>query len=297
MNDPKSSNNHLPPSEEQLAGLLKSFRPHPSNEFHNRMESAPWHKDHPAYTRSSNIIQWLMGIYQDTPLQSWRIVMASSTLLIVIIVLTLAFPSLQALAQQFLHFFIPAPTDELALQVTISPTGTQEALNAEGRYPLTLDEAQKLAGYPLDIPTQLPEGVSLTGANYNPDLEIVTLRYLGPGYTLLFNQRVHGQISEYSTVGASAPVETVLLNGIPGEFVVGGWRLEDSNDRINTTATSSTQVSLGVFWDPTLPQFILRWQVGEMQYEILCIQTGPAEMITKNELINLAESIDSANKR
>jgi len=297
MNDPQTSKNPQPPSEEQLTALLKAFKPHPSEEFHNRMESAPWHKARPAYPRFSNPIQWLMGIYQDTPLRSLRMVMASATLLIVIIVFTLAFPSLQALAQQFLQFFIPAPTDELALQVTISPTGTQEALNAEGRYPLTLDEAQKLAAYPLDVPTKLPEGVSLTGANYNPDLETVTLRYQGPEYTLLFNQRVHGKISEFSTVGASAPVETVQVNGLPGEFVVGGWRLEDSNDRINSTATPGTQVSLGVYWDPTLPQYILRWQVGEMQYEILYIQTGSAEMITKNEIINIAESIKSANNR
>ena len=93
-------------------------------------------------------------------------------------------------------------------------------------------------------------------------------------------------------VGASAPVEIVIVRGVPGEFVTGGWMATDANDRIQATAAPGTQVSLGVYWDPTLPQRILRWQEGNILYEILSTKTAQGITIDKDELIAMAESIE-----
>ena len=281
-----------PPSEEEIVLLLETFQPHPSEDYYHRMETAPWTAPEETGSRFPNFMKWLTGIGNPFPRTGLHVALASTVLLLVIVMVTLASPKLQAVAQQILHFIIPAPTDELALQVTVQPPGTQVPLNAVERYPLTSTQAEELSGYPIRVVAQLPEGITLTGAQYNPKLHAVILRYAGAGQTLLFTQRPEGEVAEYATVGASAPVEIVTVRGVPGEFVTGGWIVTDTNDRIQATAAPGTQISLGVYWDPTLPQRILRWQEGNMLYEILSTKTSQGITIDKDELIKLAESIE-----
>jgi hypothetical protein len=281
-----------PPSEEQIISYLEAFQPHPSEEFFLRMESAPWRATDEDRSSIFNFMDWLTGMSNSFHIPGMRVALASTLLLLVIILVTLASPKLQAVAQQILQFIVPAPTDELALQVTAQPSGTIEPLNAAERYPLTITQAEGLSGYPLRVIVNLPDGITITGAQYNPNLRAVTMRYAGTGQTLLFTQRPVGEIMEYASVGASAPVEIVIVRGVPGEFVTGGWIVTDTNDRIQATAAPGTQISLGVYWDPTLPQHMLRWQEGNMLYEILSTRTAYGVTIGKEELISLAESIE-----
>ena len=283
---------HRPPSEEEIVSYLETFQPYPSEDYYLRMETAPWTVPEETGSRISGLMNWLTGMDNSFPRPGVRVALASTVLLLVIILVTLASPKLQAVAQQILHFIVPAPTDELALQVTVQPSGTQEPLNAAERYPLTSIQAEELSGYPIRVFAQLPEGITLTGAQYNPNLHAVTLLYAGAVQTILFTQRPVGEITEYATVGASAPVENVTVHGVPGEFVTGGWIVTDTNDRIQATPAPGTQVSLGVYWDPTLPQRILRWQEGVMLYEILSTKTAQGITIDKDILIKLAESIE-----
>jgi hypothetical protein len=280
------------PSEEDIVSYLETFQPHPSEDYYLRMETAPWTAPEQASSRFTDFMNWLTGMDNPFPRPGVHVALAATVLLLVIILVTLASPKLQAVAQQILHFIVPAPTDELALQVTAQPPGTQEPLNASERYPLTSIQAEELSGYPIIVFAQLPEGITLTGAQYNPNLHAVTLRYSGAGQTILFTQRPVGEITEYATVGASAPVEIVTVHGVPGEFVTGGWIVTDTNDRIQATAAPGTQFSLGVYWDPTLPQRILRWQEGNILYEILSTKTAQGITIDKDRLIKLAESIE-----
>jgi hypothetical protein len=219
------------------------------------------------------------------------VALASFAILLVIVLVTLASPSLQAVAQQLLQFIIPAPTDELTLQVTVQQPGTQEPLNAAERYPLTVNQAEEAVGYPISVISKLPQGLTLAGARYNPDLQAVSLLYMGAGQTLVFTQRPIGEIIEFTTVGASAPVEIVSVHGVAAEFVTGGWKVTGTNDRIQSTPAPGTQVSLGVYWDPSLPQYILRWQEGNTQYEFLSNKTAQGITIDKDDLIAMAESI------
>ena len=291
-NHNQPDNELQPPSEEEIVSYLEAFQPHPSSDYYHRMESAPWTAPKKTGLSFPNFVNWLTGIGNSFRRPRIRVALASTVLLLVIVLVTLTSPTLQAVAQKILHFIVPAPTDELTLQVTVQPLGTQEPLNAAERYPLTLTQAEELSGYPLRVIAQLPEGISFTGAQYNPNLHAVTLRYAGARRTLLFTQHPVGDITEYATVGASAPVEIVIVRGVPGEFVTGGWMATDANDRIQATAAPGTQVSLGVYWDPTLPQRILRWQEGNILYEILSTKTAQGITIDKDILIKLAESIE-----
>jgi hypothetical protein len=291
-NKPQSIAPNQPPSEEEIAALMQAFKPQPSENFYQRMENAPWAASRKTNKRLPAFMNRLFGMESTSPLPDLRVALASIAILLVIIVVTLASPSLQAVAQQILQFIIPAPTDELTLQVTVQPSGTQDALNAAERYPLTLTQVEETAGYSVKAISELPQGITFTGARYNPNLQAVTLRYTGVGQTLLFTQRPIGDVSEITTVGASAPVEIATVHDSPAEFVTGGWKVTDTNDRIQATPAPGTQVSLGVYWDPSLPQCILRWQEGNMQYEILSTKTAQGINFDKDDLIAMAESIE-----
>jgi hypothetical protein len=277
--------------EEEITTIFNVFKPRPSQDFYRRMESAPWSTPRKTVNRFETCLRRLFGFGSPSPLPGLRVMLASLAILLLIVIVTLASPSLQAVAQQLLQFIIPAPTDELTLQMTVQHPGTQEPLNAVERYPLTLTQAEETAGYSIRVISKLPQGLTLAGARYNPDLQAVSLLYTGAGQTLLFTQRPIGEINEFTTVGASAPVEIVSVHGIPAEFVTGGWKVTGTNDRIQTTPAPGTQVSLGVYWDPSLPQYILRWQEGNKQYEILSTKTAQGITIDKDDLIAMAESI------
>ena len=98
-------------------------------------------------------------------------------------------------------------------------------------------------------------------------------------------------LMDKGTVGASAPIEIVAVGDVQGEFVAGGWRAEDPNGGIPGNSAPGTQVNLGVYWDSALPQRMLRWQAGQMHFEILSTKTGPGIDLEKDDLITMAESI------
>jgi len=277
--------------EVEITKLFNAYKPRPSKDFFRRMENAPWAASRKTGSRFETLLRRLFEVGSPSSLPGFRVALASFAILLVIVLVTLASPSLQAVAQQLLQFIIPAPTDELTLQVTVQQPGTQEPLNAAERYPLTVNQAEEAAGYPISIITKLPQGLTLAGASYNPELQAVSMLYMGAGQTLVFTQRPIGEINEFTTVGASAPVEIVSVHGLAAEFVTGGWIVTGTNDRIQSTPAPGTQVSLGVYWNPSLPQYILRWQEGNTQYEFLSTKTAQGITIDKDDLIAMAESI------
>ena len=134
---------HRPPSEEEIVSYLETFQPYPSEDYYLRMATAPWTVPEQTGSRISGLMNWLTGMDNSFPRTGVRVALASTVLLLVIILVTLASPKLQAVAQQIIHFIVPAPTDELALQVTVQPSGTQEPLNAAKRYPTVLNGTEQ----------------------------------------------------------------------------------------------------------------------------------------------------------
>jgi hypothetical protein len=259
------------PDEEQIAVLLQRFRPRPGERFYRQMAAAPWTQES---ERKLDRARWMPGR---------RAAAFAAAIALFVFLALAAIPPLNAVGRNLLAYFLPAASDTRSVQVTVP---LSEPLSTPGNFSLGLAEARAAAGYPLRELRDLPPGLNFSGAQYDPTLQAVALRYTGDNQTLLFTQRPLGGIEEYSSIGASAPVEAVEVWDASGEFVAGGWVTTPGGSQQLQTATAGTQVSLGLVWDPDLPQRILRWRVGGMQYELLSSGLD----LDKEELIQLAES-------
>jgi hypothetical protein len=81
---------------------------------------------------------------------------------------------------------------------------------------------------------------------------------------------------------------------VEGEYVSGGWKTEPAAGKtaLPGTPQPGTQVSLDITWDPALPQHILRWQEGDVFYEILVSAAlGRSLDLGQEDLIHLSEFI------
>jgi len=256
-------------STEQIETILRSVQPQPSAHFYNRMNTAPW-------VRSST---GKLGIfYQIAP----RFLALSFLVILLIIIFSLASPSLGVVAEQILHFFILEPGDILEVKITNPSPESQE------RYTLSLAEVKSLVNFPIKSLPLFTSAFSFSGARYDIDINAVTLRYTDQSHYLYFTQRPLGSIEEYASIGGSAPTEKVSVRGVVGEYVLGGWIYKSDSDDMPSTITPGSQATLSIFWDSTLPQSILRWEEDGILYELL---SRGDEEIGKNDLIKLAESI------
>ncbi len=289
MPDPNRPDSRPAPDEEQLAALLQSFRPHPTERFYQRMASAPWGRKTTARRKLSGVPLFRLGRYL------WA---APAFIVLLLVAAGLAFPSLPVAARQLMRFFAPNPSDHMTLEVTVPSPNDPEVFGAPGYFSLSLAEVEQLAGFDVKE-IVLPEagspipGMAFNGAHYDPELQTVNLRYSAGGNSLYFSQRASGKIEEYSSIGVGAPVERIIVRGVEGEYVAGGWR----STRITPTGTQGalqpgTQVSLDINWDHELPQHILRWQENHVYYEILCTAgLGRKWRLGKDEILQIASYV------
>jgi hypothetical protein len=213
--------------------------------------------------------------------------LAAAALLVLVAAGLMAAPPLRTLARQIMVYFMPAAGDYRSVQFTVPATAGPGGSGTPGTIPLTLPEAEAAAGYPVREIDPLPAWLVFTGAHYEPATQAVKLQYSGENQTLLLTQRPAGGIEEFSSIGASAPVETIVVREFAGEYVAGGWVVAPGSSQALQTAAPGTQVSLGITWDASLPQHILRWQENGMLYEIL----SSGEKLKKDDLLKIAESI------
>jgi hypothetical protein len=258
--------NSQPPSEEEIEALLSQIKPLPGKRFYQRMEHAPWEK---------------RGLRFGA--QTLRRLAIAAFLIFVVVSATFTIPSVQAAARQLLRFFVSSISDQRTVEAPIPLPGSQ----AKTYYALNLEQAQKVAGYPLKNLYLLPDQMVLSGAHFEPSLKAVSLRYTNGSVDLIFTQHPLGKVKEYSSIGASATVEPVQVRGVQGEFVSGAWRLQSTQMVIQETSLPGTQANLGLYWDANLPQHILRWQENGMAYELICTSSA----IGKEELIEIADNI------
>ncbi len=268
------------PDEEQIIAWLNQIQPVPSARYHQKMASAPWE-------RSQQVAQkgWRFTRFAH-PTTAFRLVGLTAGILILLVAAFIFEPNLRAVAQRIAQYFLPAEND----QVTFIPSQVSpidgDAITAY--FPLSLDVAQKLAGIELKSLPETRLGVDFQGAHYDPHLQSVTLRYANEDFILLISQRPVSPIEEYASIGASAPLETVNVRGVTGEYVAGGWRLIIETGVPDQDTRPLEGSELSIRWDPLLPQRILRWQEDYIIYEIL---TTGRVALEKSELINLAEQL------
>lgn len=268
--------------EFQIAALLKLFQPRPSSSFYKRMGVAPWVKPKGRVWDKLPTNGTLSHLFQ----------MRAMTIAVIVVLLIaigiIASPSLRVIAQQIAQYFLPADSNQISVPISISPPAKPLIPGSPDAFTLSLSEVQDVSGFtPKEIPLSL-YGLSFNGAYYDPNLQLVTLRYTGEGFMLLITQRRLGEIEEYSSIGANAPVESVSVRGVMGEFVSGGWRIISEGKESLSTTTPGTTLDLDVVWDSELPLRTLRWQEDNILYEILL--TG-SNGFGKSDMLYIAERV------
>lgn len=189
--------------------------------------------------------------------------------LLALFVLVFLTPQGQAFAQGILQFFTRASSDAL-------PPQTDYAVPAESPRTLGLAEVKAQAGFDIFTPASLPEGFTFQGASYTAENHTVIQQF---GYN---PAEIRFSISQqpFTTidvcdlcglVGASAPVTTVQVGAVSGEYTEGVWDLTDS----------------GPVWrnDPYLKT--LRWQKDGMAYELIFM----GDDLTQADLVAMAASL------
>ena len=106
------------------------------------------------------------------------------------------------------------PTD-----TPISPVAAGEPV-----WNLTIEKAQELAGFEVQVPVSLPDGYRLDNVIYNPGAGEVAQFYefhpYSAGEMFILGQRLSPPAE---VIGLIATVEQLILGGIPVEYVKGGW--------------------------------------------------------------------------
>ncbi len=268
----KSPQNSIP-DEGEISELLSSIQPEPSQRFHHKMAKQPWFQrdDLPSRART----------------HTRRLAAITGFVLLLVLFLTLATPTLEVVAQKLMQFFLPTISDQTLLQITL-----EETSSPAGDFSLSIPEAESLAGFSANLPARLPEGYSLTGVFYNPDRNAIVLNFDSENQvqSLRILQRLLSE--EYQQIGASAVVETVQIGDITGEYVTGAWTIPEVESALEISEFGNT-TTLQATWDPGAEIQMLRWVENEMLYEIVFGGGDPDKpgYLTKFDLIALAESM------
>jgi hypothetical protein len=274
MNDQTETNpdpiNTRIPSQIEIETLLGKIKPLPSVRFHQSMAIQPWNQ------RACNpIIGWL---------RLHRLPVTLSLAFITVVVISLALPSWEVLADRIALFFAPSSSEQVIIQVPINDINGQKT-SFQG----SIQEMVELAGFEVKTPASDPKDYIFTGADYNPDRQAVTLNYESKaGFLLRISQRPVGV--EYQSISINATVETVQIGTVVGEYVVGGWKaIQTQTEAISPPVT----ITLQAVWDPKANIYFLRWQENDILYQILFSGDDPTSesYLTKNDMIAIAEDL------
>jgi hypothetical protein len=198
-------------------------------------------------------------------------------------------------------------TQDQAAPVAISTPAADTAANAEGGplpiTPATLQAVGDKLGFAVRAPGWLPPGYApaTDGLSYSAAQKWAWQRYFASWGTrkfvwLEFSQQsrrvlpVWNPVGGLSDIGASAQVQSVQVQGQPGEYVAGGWV------RTTTSETANGQVRIiQVYqWKELEPPSVarLRWAQDEFWFEVVfhgeCWQYLCGD---KDTLVRVAEAL------
>lgn len=240
-------NDQFDRNEAALLRLFKRAQMQPSQSFYEQMARAPW------AAHSSRA-----GAHRPVPL-----VLAAATFAVIALLL-LAIP-FRSLAQQAFHFFTQAETDTIDNPVFLEPTVEQPALGDLA----DVQRASEVAGFAIRLPQDLPAGLQTVSAAVNPGSVSVT--YSDGQTSLVFLQAQGMKFRSTFYVGAGASVDIVLVDGVTGEYVRGGWRRAGDD----------------LVWDNSLPGSLLFWEKEGIHYGLL-VERGA---VSQETLIDIASSL------
>jgi hypothetical protein len=154
---------------------------------------------------------------------------------------------------------------------------------------LTIDDAERLAGFEIKSFSPPVKDFSFIGAYYDEFREVIVLQYsaYSGGSVLRFSQQLLD--SDFQGIDPQAVVEKVSIGKYDGEYVSGGWRiseLESNDDPGYNPDTTNT------YWDPNLKLKTLRWTDGNFLYEIMLASgNDQIDYFDKEGLVELAEDL------
>ena len=282
------------PSEEEIVELLEGIRPLPGDDFYDQMEKTPWKTGRPDRRPR------LSGFFGRGLLQSFGAMLAAASL----VALGLLATPLHSFASELLGFFVHADSDELTLDSNLNSNdynlgrGWQLPLPPSPE-PMNIERAEALAGIQVRLPSAMPRLYRFEGAYYLIDNMSVQLAYVVDGQALLTITELPASRvpatpvpGEVSAVGASAAIEQVRIGEVPGEYVRGGWAL-DERQPSTVAVTEEESPGLQVVWDPDAAMQTLRWQEGYMFYEISLVggRAGSDSCLGREDLVMIARSL------
>ena len=259
----------------EIEGLLKSIRPHPSQQFYHSLESAPWNKSSRLTTIPADL----------------KFVLTSLSTIAFISVLLFT-PVGRAIADGIAKFFTTTEREsfqvpeEIILSVTqhvpsnpLEQSSPRESISSNDVY----EEIQRIenrVGYELKEFTDIPAGFNLSQITEFPEEGIISIVYKSEHGDLILQQGL-GEFPDplpgfFDQVPAGE-VQSVDVNNNPGEYVRGYFFVYSGE-------TNATWVS-----DPSIQR--LRWREGDRWFELqLSINVGGHSFLDKEELNNLAAS-------
>lgn len=265
------------PTEEQLAKLLESLKHEPSTRFYAQLHAAPWGEVHRPQS------MWKSMVFGHR-------LMAVATLAFVFTAVSLMIlPSLSAIAEtanEWLEYMQRADSDEKVItyrvpQYPVSYNEQQEAIN-DG-YIFSTDQASKIAGFEVRVPTLLPDAYRFRGARAEKDF--VELRYdsvnaVNPTNFQIRQWRADGVTQYEVEVGESASIEQVKIGNLIGEYVEGHWSLKSSN--LYGRPEPGAIVKESYRWDNRGGATLI-WRENNLMYTL-----QPSQRMLKEDLFSVA---------
>ncbi|HZD39875.1 MAG TPA: DUF4367 domain-containing protein, partial [Terriglobales bacterium] len=283
----------------ELGNLAKTISPDPdfSRQLEARLIAAGQSKD--GQTRS---ISKRAGNSGDRPRRnpiSWAFPAIALSLVLLLVVVFLTVPSLNAVAKEALSYFLqvesdikptPTPIPGLGIEPEELPTVVK---NVERE--AEADRQDNLAGeagsnFIVELPTQLPEGWEIGSVDYIRSRGFVSVffTYERGGRVLTLYEQPAQELAG-TIIGPEGEVESVAVGEATGEYVYGAWWKEHT---IYKQATPEQAENLE--WSADISQRTLRWQVGEMSYSLVAGGGSPGlqGFLGKEDLVKIAESLE-----
>ncbi len=204
-----------------------------------------------------------------------KLLAATSIVTLFLATFLLATPQGRVLAQQILNFFSRNETNTEVIpttDATLQPQPSQVAATPRSKEENSLEsqagcgsilaprcalaEVQTKVNFPIQTPSQLPEGINLVGAV--PIEGGVLLKFEGQGGNVLLAETTAEEDDLRTwTIGKDTIVERVAVGNQPAEYVQGGWVGLISPEKEN------------FLWDQNLPTRTLRWQRDGIQFTLV----------------------------
>jgi hypothetical protein len=197
-----------------------------------------------------------------------------------------------ALAQQIIQFYTSNDDDrsEITVHYNDAVDGPVERYISP-----PLEAVASTLPFTAKLPTFLPAGYRVEGAQFNQELQALDVIYsceANPAYGFTLFQLSSATELPPIDIGASALIETVQIGAASGQLVKGGWGGVEPAER----PEGVTALEVELVWDNELPMFSLDWESEGMRYSMANFigsdpSENPACLLDTNTGITIADSL------